>query len=340
MAQFTNPSRSFSPRPQHVYTDPVAVTDTSTVIANYVADGKSATGYQSEFDLEDAFIKQLKSQAYEHADIRTPEVMRDNLRHKLEALNDYAFTDSEWETFYHAEIANPSSGIVEKTRTIHVDHEKNLIRDDGTTKNIRLIDKSNIYRNSLQVINQYSTKGSDKGSQSNRYDVTVLVNGLPLVHIELKRRGVAIREAFNQIDRYQRDSFWADEGLFQYVQLFVISNGTQTKYYSNTTRDLHVKEAAGKTDPRKNKKKTSNSFEFTSWWADASNKPITDLIAFAKTFMSKHTLLSVLTRYCVFTVDELLLVMRPYQIAAAERILNRIERSVLNKQLGTINAGG
>ena len=339
MAQFTNPSRSFSPRPQHAYADPVAVTDTSTVIASYVADGKSATGYQSEAALEEAFINQLTSQAYEHADIRTPEAMRDNLRQKLEELNDYAFTDAEWETFYRSEIANPSAGIVEKTSTIQVDHEKNLIRDDGTTKNIRLIDKSNIHRNSLQVINQYSTKGSAKGNLPNRYDVTVLVNGLPLVHIELKRRGVAIREAFNQIDRYQRDSFWADEGLFQYVQLFVISNGTQTKYYSNTTRELHVKEVAGKANPRRNKK-TSNSFEFTSWWADAKNKPITDLIAFAKTFMSKHTLLSVLTKYCVFTVDELLLVMRPYQIAAAERILNRIERSVLNKQLGTVNAGG
>ncbi len=340
MAQFTNPSRSFSPRPQHAYADPVAVTDTSTVIASYVADGKSATGYQSEAALEEAFINQLTSQAYEHADIRTPEAMRDNLRQKLEELNDYAFTDAEWETFYRSEIANPSAGIVEKTSTIQVDHEKNLIRDDGTTKNIRLIDKSNIHRNSLQVINQYSTKGSAKGNLPNRYDVTVLVNGLPLVHIELKRRGVVIREAFNQIDRYQRDSFWADEGLFQYVQLFVISNGTQTKYYSNTTRDLHVKEVAGKANPRKNKKKTSNSFEFTSWWADAKNKPITDLIAFAKTFMSKHTLLSVLTKYCVFTVDELLLVMRPYQIAAAERILNRIERSVLNRQLGTVSAGG
>jgi type I site-specific deoxyribonuclease, hsdR family len=341
MAQFTNPSRSFSSRPKHDYTDPVAVTDTSTVVANYEADGKSATGYQSETDLEKAFINQLENQAYEHADIRTPEAMRENLRQKLEELNGYTFSDSEWDTFYRLEIANPSAGIVEKTRTIQVDHEKNLIRDDGTTKNIRLIDKANIYHNTLQVVNQYTTKGSEQGNKSNRYDVTVLVNGLPLVHVELKRRGVAIREAFNQIDRYQRDSFWADEGLFQYVQLFVISNGTQTKYYSNTTRDLHVKEVAGKSHPRKsNKKKTSNSFEFTSWWADAKNKPITDLMAFAKTFMSKHTLLSILIKYCVFTVDELLLVMRPYQIAAAERILNRIERSVLNKQLGTVNAGG
>lgn len=340
MAQFSNPSRSFSSRPQHEYIDPVAMTETSTVVASYVADGKSDTGYQSEAALEDALIEQLTNQAYEHADIRSAEEMRENLRKKLEELNKYEFTDSEWDTFYRGEIANPSAGIVEKTRTIQVDHEKNLIREDGTTKNIRLIDKSNIYRNSLQVINQYATKGSDKGNRSNRYDVTILVNGLPLVHVELKRRGVAIREAFNQIDRYQRDSFWADEGLFQYVQLFVISNGTQTKYYSNTTRDLHVKEVAGKANPRRNKRKTSNSFEFTSWWADAGNKPIMDLIAFAKTFMSKHTLLSVLTKYCIFTVDELLLVMRPYQIAASERILNRIERSVLNKQLGKLNAGG
>ena len=340
MAQFSNPSRSFSSRPQHEYIDPVAMTETSTVVASYVADGKNATGYQSEAALEDALIEQLTNQAYEHADIRSAEGMRENLRKKLEELNKYEFTDSEWDTFYRGEIANPAAGIVEKTRTMQVDHEKNLIREDGTTKNIRLIDKANIYRNSLQVINQYATKGSDKGNRSNRYDVTVLVNGLPLVHVELKRRGVAIREAFNQIDRYQRDSFWADEGLFQYVQLFVISNGTQTKYYSNTTRDLHVKEVAGKANPRRNKGKTSNSFEFTSWWADASNKPIMDLIAFAKTFMSKHTLLSVLTKYCIFTVDELLLVMRPYQIAASERILNRIERSVLNKQLGKLNAGG
>ncbi|GAB3085105.1 type I restriction endonuclease subunit R [Corynebacterium aquatimens] len=340
MAQFSNPSRSFSPRPQHDYLDPVAVTDTSTVIANYEADGNSATGYQSEAALEDALIKQLQRQAYDYADIRDAQSMRDNVRTQLEKLNNYQFSDTEWETFYRTEIANPSSGIVEKTRTIQTDHVKNLIRDDGTTKNIALIDKDNIHRNSLQVINQYSTKKSEKGNESNRYDVSILVNGLPLVHLELKRRGVAIRQAFNQIDRYQRDSFWADEGLFQYVQLFVISNGTQTKYYSNTTRDLHIKDQTKKSSQQSRKRKTSNSFEFTSWWADAKNKPITDLMAFATTFLSKHTLLAVLTRYCVFTVDELLLVMRPYQIAAAERILNRIERSISYKQLGSVNGGG
>lgn len=339
MAQFTNPSRSYSQRAQHDYTDPVAVTDNATVVAKYEADATSATGYQSEAELEQELIEQLQRQAYEYADIRTPEAMRQNLRNKLEELNNYTFTDSEWEAFYRTEVANPSAGIVEKTRTIQTDHKKNLTRDDGTTKNISLIDKDNIHRNSLQVINQYATKGSEKGNRSNRYDVTILVNGLPLVHLELKRRGVRIREAFNQVDRYQRDSFWADEGLFQYVQLFVISNGTDTKYYSNTTRELHVKDNSNNVNPKK-PQKTSNSYEFTSWWADASNEPIRDLMAFAKTFLSKHTLLSVLTRYCVFTVDELLLVMRPYQIAAAERILNRIERSVLNKQLGTIDAGG
>lgn len=340
MAQLSNPSRSFSSRPQHDYTDPVAVTDTSTVIAKYQADATSATGYQSESALENALIAQLERQAYEYADIRSVSAMRENVREQLEKLNNYQFSDAEWETFYKTEIANPASGIVDKTRTIQTDHIKNLSRDDGTTKNIALIDKDNIHRNSLQVINQYTTKGSDKGNKSNRYDVSILVNGLPLVHIELKRRGVAIKEAFNQINRYQRDSFWADEGLFQYVQLFIISNGTQTKYYSCTTRDLHLKETSGKVPAKKSKQLTSHSFEFTSWWADATNKPITDLIPFAKTFLSKHTLLSVLTKYCVFTVDEMLLVMRPYQIAAAERILNRIEQSVLNKKLGSLDAGG
>ncbi len=171
---------------------------------------------------------------------------------------------------------------------------------------------------------------------ANRYDVTILVNGLPLVHVELKRRGVDIREAFNQINRYARDSFWADSGLFEYVQLFVISNGTLTKYYSNTVRDQHLAEASGK----RSRRKTSNSFEFTSWWADASNKPITDLVGFTKTFFAKHTLLNILTRYCVFDADRKLLVMRPYQIAATEQILRRIETSTNAKRLGTIAAGG
>jgi type I restriction enzyme R subunit len=199
-------------------------------------------------------------------------------------------------------------------------------------QNIRLIDKRHIHNNRLQVVQQYEAEG---GRYKNRYDVTILVNGLPLVHIELKRRGVALREAFNQINRYQRDSFWAGAGLFEYVQIFVISNGTHTKYYSNTTRQLSIEEGRGGRT-----KKTSHSFEFTSFWADASNRPIPDLIDFARTFFARHTLLNILTRYCVFTSEELLLVMRPYQIAATERILNRLAIAHHAKTYGTVEGGG
>ena len=220
---------------------------------------------------------------------------------------------------------------------IQEDYVQLLTRDDGSTKNIKLIDKANIHNNRLQVINQYEVgQGQGGAKYANRYDVTVLVNGLPMVHIELKRRGVDIREAFNQINRYQRDSFWAGSGLFNYVQLFVISNGTLTKYYSNTTRRQHINEAAGS----KKAKKTSNSFEFTSWWTDATNKPIQDLTAFATTFFARHTLLNILTKYCVLTADRMLLVMRPYQIVATERILQKIAISTNYKQLGTLAAGG
>lgn len=197
-----------------------------------------------------------------------------------------------------------------------------------------MIDKVNIHNNSLQVINQYVEEG---GAHDTRYDVTILVNGLPLVHIELKRRGVPIKEAFNQIERYQRDSFWAGCGLYEYVQVFVISNGTNTKYYSNTTRNAHIKEQNGK---RSKGKKTSNSFEFTSFWADGNNRVIADLVDFTKTFFAKHTILNILTKYCIFTSEQLLLVMRPYQIVATEKILNRIEVSTNYKQTGTIKAGG
>ncbi len=217
-------------------------------------------------------------------------------------------------------------------------------RDDGSTKNITLIDKKNIHNNRLQVINQYEVSQTDdaypadrQAKFNNRYDVTILVNGFPLIHVELKRRGVAIREAFNQINRYQRDSFWAGSGLYEYVQIFVISNGTHTKYYSNTTRSAHIKEQEKNTSRGK---KTSNSFEFTSFWADANNKVISDLVDFTKTFLSKHTILNVLAKYCVFTSEELLLVMRPYQIAATEKILNRIEIATNYKKLGTLEAGG
>jgi type I restriction enzyme, R subunit len=313
----------------------VAESSQSTVMAEFTPDKKRATNYQSEDELEKAFIKQLESQAYEYLPITSEEDLATNLRVQLEKLNDYLFTDSEWDHFFKTEISNPNQGIEDKTATIQEDHIKNLTRDDGTVKNIYLIKKDNIHDNSLQVINQYAT---EDGKRSNRYDVTVLVNGLPLVHIELKRRGVAIQEAFNQINRYQRESFWASAGLFEYVQLFVVSNGTHTKYYSNTTRKAHIKET--QEGSVKKGKRTSSSFEFTSWWADATNKPITDLMDFAKTFFAKHSLLNILTRYCVFTSDQLLLVMRPYQIVGTERILNRIEVSTNHKQLGTVEAGG
>ncbi len=313
----------------------VAENPQSTVVGEYVADGVRVAHYQSEADLERVFIKQLETQAYEYLPITSEVDLVLNLRKQLEKLNDFTFTDSEWELFFAGEIANPNQSIAEKTVTIQEDHIKNLTREDGTTKNVYLIKKDNIHDNSLQVINQYAT---EDGQRANRYDVTVLVNGLPLVHIELKRRGVAIAEAFNQINRYSRESFWAASGLFEYVQLFIISNGTHTKYYSNTVRSEHIKEA-GEGVVKKGKR-SSNSFEFTSWWADATNRPITDLIDFGKTFFAKHALLNILTKYCVFTTDHQLLVMRPYQIVATERILSRIEVSTNYKKLGTVEAGG
>ncbi len=316
----------------------VAENTQSTVVAEYykladrVRDGVS---YQSEADLERAFIRQLETQAYEYVNITSEAGLISNLRLQLEKLNDFTFSDAEWDLFFASELANPNQSIAEKTTTIQEDYQKICKLDGGYWKTISLIDKKNIHNNSLQVINQYAT---DDGQRSNRYDVTVLVNGFPMVHIELKRRGVAIQEAFNQINRYQRESFWASIGLFEYVQLFVISNGTHTKYYSNTTRSQHIKEASD--GSMKKGKRASNSFEFTSWWADATNRPITDLMDFSKTFFAKHALLNILTRYCVFTTDKQLLVMRPYQIVATERILSRIEVSTNYKKLGTVEAGG
>ena len=316
--------------------DPIAVSAESTVVAEYIPDAATATAYQSEAALEQEFIKLLESQAYEYLQITSEAKLIANLRTQLETLNSVVFSDAEWDRFFTEKIAGANEGIVDKTVRVQEDHVQILKRDDGTTKNISLLDKKNVHNNRLQVINQYEIGAGEGGAKhANRYDITVLVNGLPMVHIELKRRGVDIREAFNQIDRYQRDSFWVGSGLFEYVQLFVISNGTLTKYYSNTTRRQHISESGGKKT-----RKTSNSFEFTSWWADAQNKPIQDLTAFAKTFFARHTLLNILTKYCVLTADQLLLVMRPYQIVAAERILNRIEISTNYKQLGTLRAGG
>lgn len=313
----------------------VVSTEEATVVSEYVAEYYVSNSYQSEAALESEFIRLLQTQGYEYLQIHNEGSLVTNLRKQLELLNSYTFTDDEWNRFFNERIASSNEGIVEKTRKIQTDHVQILRRDDGSTKNIYLIDKKNIHNNRLQVINQYEEAG---GSHDTRYDVTILVNGLPLIHAELKRRGVAIREAFNQINRYQRDSFWATSGLFEYVQIFIISNGTHTKYYSNTTRFSHIRE--NEESGRSKSKKTSNSFEFTSYWADANNKAIPDLVDFTKTFLAKHTLLNVLTKYCVFTSEDLLLVMRPYQIAATERILSRIEISTNYKKTGSLDAGG
>ena len=327
-----------------MYYNLIASAEESTVLAQYVREERAPYGsYQSEAALERALIRLLEEEGYAYLPIRDEAELIANLRTQLSALNNYAFTDAEWERFFKTSIAPASDGIVEKTRRIQTDYIQNLKRDDGTTKNIRLIDKENIHNNRLQVINQYAAVGGadareHAAAHTNRYDVTILVNGLPLVHLELKRRGVEIRQAFNQIRRYQRDSFWAGAGLYEYVQIFVISNGTNTKYYSNTTRASHIREmdAAG----RKASKKTSNSFEFTSFWADACNRLITDLMDFGRTFLARHTLLALLTRYCIFTTEEVLMLMRPYQIAATERILSRIKISSNYKTWGRIEGGG
>ena len=313
----------------------VAATTENTVVTSYEPVKKRSDSYQSEAALEREFIQLLTQQGYAYLPIHQEADLIANLRRQLEALNDYQFTDSEWEQFFQNAIANPNENIVEKTRKIQEDFVQVLRRDDGTSKNISLIDKKNIHNNRLQVINQYEVSQEQGAKHDNRYDVTVLVNGLPLVHIELKRRGVAIREAFNQINRYQRDSFWAGCGLFEYVQIFVISNGTNTKYYSNSTRFNAIREASS---GKVKKQKTSNSFEFTSFWADANNKVIPDLIDFTRTFFARHTLLNVLTRYCIFTSENMLMVMRPYQITATERILNPSRSPITTRSTGPSRA--
>ena len=306
----------------------------STVVTEYVKEDTPVYTYQSEADLEREFIKNLQNQGYEYLIIHNEKELIANLKGKLEKLNNIIFSEKEWERFFKEKIANKNESIIEKTRTIQEDYIKSFTRDNGTLINIFLIDKKNIHNNFLQVINQYE---EENGNHNTRYDVSILVNGLPLIHIELKRRGVAIREAFNQINRYQRDSFWAGSGLFEYVQIFVISNGTNTKYYSNTTRARHIKEMSYN---KRKVKKSSNSFEFTSYWADANNKAITDLVDFTKTFFAKHTILNILTKYCIFDTSDTLLVMRPYQISATERILSKIQLANNYKWVGKIDAGG
>lgn len=319
------------------YFNIIAQSSESTVVTEYKPQSKRSEAYQSEADLEKEFIRLLCELGYERLTIHKEADLIANLRTQLEKLNNYRFTDGEWKRFWDEVLANTNSGILEKTRLIQEDYVQVLRRDNGESKNIQLIDKKCIHNNSLQVINQYAISAEEGAAHNNRYDVTVLVNGLPLIHIELKRRGVPIREAFNQIDRYQRDSFWASSGLYEFVQIFVISNGTNTKYYSNTTRFNHIKDTKAQ---KAKKSKTSNSFEFTSFWADANNRIIPDLVDFTKTFFCKHTILNILTRYCVFTAENMLLVMRPYQIVATERILNRIEIANNYKKYGTVAGGG
>ena len=320
------------------YFNIVAQTTENTVVTEYEPVKKRSDYYQSETNLEKEFIRMLIEQGYEYLNIHSEKNIILNLRVQLEKLNDYHFSDNEWNRFFKNSIANQNEGIVEKTRKIQEDNVQILKRDDGSTKNITIVDKKNIHNNFLQVINQYEVGRDDGAKYNNRYDVTILVNGLPLVHVELKRRGVAIREAFHQIDRYQRDSFWAECGLFEYIQIFVISNGTNTKYYSNSTRFNAIKDIKSPATARKGK--TSNSFEFTSFWADSNNHVISDLIDFTRTFFAKHTILNILTKYCIFTSENMLMVMRPYQITATERILNRIEIANNYKKYGDVAGGG
>ena len=276
-------------------------------------------GYQTEGSLEREFIRDLRAQGYEYLqDINGHDALIKNLRVQLQRLNNVVFSDAEWRRFLEEYLDKPSDSLIEKTRKIHDDYIYDFVFDNGRIQNIYLLDKKNLSNNSLQVINQFE----QSGSCDNRYDVTILVNGLPLVHIELKKRGVAIREAFNQIHRYSKESFNKENSLFKYIQIFVISNGTDTRYFANTT------------------KRNKNSYDFTMNWATAKNTLIKDLKDFTATFLQKHTLLNVLVNYCVFDVSDTLLIMRPYQIAATERILWKIKSSYLAKNWSNKESGG
>ena len=269
----------------------------STVMAHYEVEPKPDGGYQSEAKLEADFIRQLQGQGYEYVKVKDEAGLLKNLRRQLELLNDVVLSDAEWLRLLPM-ISNEQMTIQDKTEMIQgKGYVLNLTMDNGLTKNINLVDKQNVHNNRLQVINQYEV---ENGAYKNRYDATILVNGLPMVHIELKRRGVDIKEAFNQINRYLRDSFWAGRAMFDFVQIFVISNGTETKYYSNTTRYAKEQEAAG---GQRKHKTDGNTFEFTSYWTDQENTLLTDIRDFTTTFFAKHTILNILTKYCVFNVD-------------------------------------
>ncbi|HAV8448500.1 TPA: HsdR family type I site-specific deoxyribonuclease [Escherichia coli] len=288
------------------------------VLDKYIKAEQTGDSYQSESDLERELIQDLRNQGYEFISVKSQSAMLANVRQQLQNLNGVVFNDSEWRRFTEQYLDNPSDGILDKTRKIHIDYICDFIFDDERLENIYLIDKKNLMRNKVQIIQQFE----QAGSHANRYDVTILVNGLPLVQIELKKRGVAIREAFNQIHRYSKESFNSENSLFKYLQLFVISNGTDTRYFANTT------------------KRDKNSFDFTMNWAKSDNTLIKDLKDFTATFFQKHTLLNVLVNYSVFDISQTLLVMRPYQIAATERILWKINSSYKAKNWSTPESGG
>ncbi|MBU0920714.1 MAG: type I restriction endonuclease subunit R [Pseudomonadota bacterium] len=301
------------------YTKPIAESNNFIVLDKYTKECKVAECYQSEDALEREFIQDLQHQGFEYLpSLNTPEVLLTNVRVQLQTLNNVQFSDGEWLRFVETYLDKPSDGIIDKTRKVHHDYIHDFVFEDGRIQNIYLLDKKNIARNKVQVIKQFE----QTGSQTNRYDVTILVNGLPLVQVELKKRGVAIREAFNQVHRYSKESFNSEHSLFKYLQLFVISNGTDSRYFANTTA------------------RNKNSFDFTMNWAKADNSLIRDLKDFTATFFQKHTLLNVLLHYSVFDVSNTLLVMRPYQIAATERILWKIKSAFQVKSWSALEGGG
>lgn len=301
------------------YATVIAESNNFIVLNSYDQKWKVAESYQSEGDLEREFIQDLQNQGYEYLrDLRTSDALLANVRVKLQILNNVQFSDGEWMRFVETWLDKPSDGIVEKTRKIHDDYVHDFVFDDGRIQNIYLLDKKNIARNTVQVIKQFE----QTGTHANRYDVTILVNGLPLVQVELKKRGVAIREAFNQVHRYSKESFNSEHSLFKYLQLFVISNGTDSRYFANTTQ------------------RNKNSFDFTMNWAKADNGLIKDLKDFTATFFQKRTLLNVLLHYSVFDVSNTLLVMRPYQIAATERILWKINNAYQANNWSSTKSGG
>ena len=296
-------------------TSPIAEMQGGIVLARFEKPERRVEEYQTESQLEENMINNLVSQGYERLDVRSMDDLYANLRVQIERLNDIKFSESEWKRFLLEYLDAPNDGIIEKTRKIQENHIYDFIFDDGRLRNIKIIDKKNIHNNHLQVVNQVTVA-------KNRYDVSILVNGLPLVHIELKKRGVNIREAFNQIQRYEDESFNLDNSLYKFVQIFVISNGTYTRYFANTTE------------------RDKSNYEFTCEWADAKNRVIVDLEDFTATFFEKRTILEILTKYCIFNSRNVLLIMRPYQIAATERLLWRINSSFENKKAGSVEAGG